>query len=190
MRKIRTTAPITDKTAIRKLMMVPGSTGLFIHFGLFTALRISEILSLKWSDVVQDGKVKPHTRIWVSKQKKYRDIAFSEPLQKSLVDLFFRTNPNMTDYIFTSESNRSKGNVPITKEAMTARIKPILESVGAQHPTSHTLRKTMARQFYERNGIAATMQLLGHSKEEMTLIYVGISSEEMRGYLKRFSYED
>lgn len=184
----RTTTAITDPRHVDYLLRITGSTGLFIHFGLFTALRISEILKLKWGDVMQDGNVKSTVILYISKQSKYREITFHDALKARIKDMFMRTNPRLDQYIFTSESNNSRGNVPMTKEAMNSRLKPILLKVGAQHPSSHTLRKTMARRYYEQFGIVATMQLLGHSSEAMTMVYIGLSRETMGINMKALSY--
>ncbi len=220
----RTTTAITDSRHVDYLLRITGSTGLFIHFGIFTALRISEILSLKWGDVMQDGNVKDNVRVRITKQekkkkrtihpdiqkmmdaneelriwiegvkpkkpvKKYREITFHDALKARIKDMHMRTNPRLDQYIFVSESNNSKGNVPMTKEAMNLRLKPILLKVGAQHPSSHTLRKTMARRYYEQFGIVATMQLLGHSSEAMTMVYIGLSRETMSINMKSLSYQ-
>ncbi len=125
----RTTAPTTDKDKIKYLLSIKGSTGLFIHFGLFTALRISEILSLRWIDVMIDGRPREMTRVFISKQGKWREITFADPLKGRIIQRRQEVKAKDTDYIFVSESNHTKGNLPITKEAMNARIKPHL--VGA-----------------------------------------------------------
>lgn len=184
----RTTTAITDNWAIGYLLTVDGTTGLFIHFGMFTALRISEILGLKWGDVLIDGRVKDSVVLYISKQKKHREISFHADLKARIKDVQMRTNPRLDSYIFVSESNNTKGNVPITTEAMNLRLKPILLKVGAQHPSSHTLRKTMARRYFEQFGLVPTMQLLGHSSEAMTMVYIGLSREKMSINMKSLYY--
>ena len=46
---------------------------------------------------------------------------------------------------------------------------------------THSLRKTFGYHYYrETHDVATLMKLFNHSKEETTLIYIGIASDEIK----------
>lgn len=82
-------------------------------------------------------------------------------------------------------SNRAKnleGN--ITRQACWKVFKTITDVMAklgeSVKVACHSMRKTFARHLYESTGknIGLVMKIIGHSSQEMTLIYLGISGEE------------
>lgn len=190
---IRTTSPLKLKSDIEKLLTVEGRDGLYFHFGLFTALRVSEILSLKWGQVIQDGSVLREITISRSKKRKENQskIGLSDILRKRIQAYYKGQSPD--DYIFRG---RVRGN-HLTKEAVNLMIKKRLSelSIVTRHPTSHALRKTFAKNFHEQRvkagdvqALSKTTLMLGKTSERDTLRYIGVEEESLVKDFQEFNY--
>lgn len=155
-----------------------------VLFGLCSGLRISDIVSRKWEDVMYDGgEYRETIRVQEKKTKKYRDFFLSDLLKMSLDD--YRKNITkeygMDDYIFfTRQSNHMtiQGAYNIIKQA--AKACGIKENIG-----THSLRKTFgytSMKTHEDDAmfLATLMRLYGHSSEAVTLRYCGIDEDESR----------
>lgn len=194
---IRTTAPITNQEDIDKLLLVEGRIGMFIHFGLFTALRISEILSLKWEQVFVGGCLRGEIVIRRLKKRKENSskIGVSEPLKRRLESYYEEIGcPNMGVFIFPGRRRNSH----ITKEVINSEFKSVVEGlkIETRHPTSHLLRKTFARRFFESQmkkgdlrALQKTMLMLGKTSERDTLRYIGVEEDNLINDFKQFNYE-
>ncbi|MCD7855979.1 MAG: tyrosine-type recombinase/integrase [Clostridiales bacterium] len=104
---MRTTDPIKDKEDVKKLLDFYRQEKhcslrnyLLIATGLFTALRISDILLLKWSDVLtKDGKVGDYITVKEKKTGKVNRIAVNKRLKKAF-ERYMRKNDDTEGYIF------------------------------------------------------------------------------------------
>ena len=70
----------------------------------------------------------------------------------------------------------------IGRQTARLEIKEIARLCGINEPIGcHTLRKTFGYHYYrETHDVATLMKLFNHSKEETTLIYIGIASDEIK----------
>lgn len=55
---------------------------------------------------------------------------------------------------------------------------------------THSLRKTFGWRIYERHGIRAAQEALGHSTPTMTQRYLGVTEQEIRSYIKGLAEDD
>ena len=159
---------------------------LLFVLGINAALRISDLLSLKLKDVYEDGKVKDQLVITEQKTGKQRSIplegAAKEVLKWYAAGLMF--NPyDMEAYLFKS----TQSDQPITRHQAHRLIKEWTRLVGLTgNYGTHTLRKTWG--YWARKGgapISLIRQALGHSREEITMAYLGITAEEVEDVYKR-----
>lgn len=141
-----------------------------IMTGTYTGLRISDILRLK----VKDVKDKKYIDIREKKTGKRNLIEINPTLRKVYKEYCFEMN--LEDYLF----RKSNINKPISRTMAWKIMKEIGERFGVDNLGTHTLRKTFGFHYYKQTGdIATLMQMFNHSKESITLKYIGITQDKM-----------
>ena len=153
---------------------------LLISIGVFTGLRISDLLSLKYSNLIGKNVL----TLTEKKTKKVRTIKLNPDLT-SLVERIYRkqnlTNINQPIFINrfgTKVMDRSYVNVKLKELFSKNRIK-IDGNIS-----SHLFRKTLGRRVIELNNysnesLVLLMELFGHSSMSITKRYLGIRQQEI-----------
>lgn len=153
---------------------------LLISIGVFTGLRISDLLSLKYSNLIG----KDVLTLTEKKTKKVRTIKLNPDLT-SLVERIYRkqnlTNINQPIFI-----NRF-GNKVIDRSYVNVKLKEIFSKNRIKldsNISSHILRKTLGRRVMELNNysnesLVLLMELFGHSSMSITKRYLGIRQQEI-----------
>ena len=146
-----TTEPIRNKTDLQKFMDYyaaiqpnPRNQALIL-LGLYTALRIGDILQLKWRMVYDFNKHHFFDHIYVNEQKtqKLNVIALNQNVKTSLIVYFEIRNPEPEDYIFTK---RTTPHRPINRSQAFRIVQKAAECTTHSHNIScHSLRKTLDR---------------------------------------------
>lgn len=162
------------ENAIRELTL--------FELGIKTGLRISDILALKWIDVISDSTFKDAVSIIEKKTHKSKVFSLSKQLQAQLNELYSIEKPEIQDYIFRSHSNY----VSSRKSAWCRQYAwQFLTDYGYRSGIkgrigTHTLRKTFGYHAY-KNGvdISLLMKLFNHSSQEITLRYIGITQDQL-----------
>lgn len=152
---------------------------LLIAVGCFTGLRISDILALRWKQILNVSEF----TIVEGKTKKVRTIRINPQLQKHIMDCYNHILPRSTNvHILISR----KGTV-----FSIQRINVILKELKKQYRlkikniSCHTMRKTFGRQVYNMNpenseyALIKLMELFNHSSVAITKRYLGIRQEEL-----------
>lgn len=152
---------------------------LLISVGCFWGLRISDILSLRWNDIlnVDEFSIIEH------KTGKQRTIRINSQLKRHIADCYKQINPiGINAPILVSQ----KGTVYTIQ-----RINIILKEIKAEYKLSiknfscHSLRKTFGRQVYNQNAdnaelaLVKLMDLFNHSNIAITKRYLGLRQEEL-----------
>lgn len=140
--------------------------------GLQLALRISDLLDLKYTDI-KDGRI----YVKESKTKKPAEIKLN---QKALEVVAKLRNANPSDeYLFQATGNRVKGVKPFSRQYITKCFKTVSDSLGLEIGT-HSMRKTRGYMLYtQTNNLSKVMKMLRHSSQEVTLRYIGIEQEDI-----------
>lgn len=178
-----TTEPIRDKNQLKKLAEYFLNRNeyrnfLLIVFGTCTALRISDLLELRWEDVYDFEKKKYRRHITLTEMKtgKEKQIALNKEVIKAL-KLYF---PNRDgNFIF---SNGRKNENHITRTQAYRLIKNAAKEVGIEGTIGcHSLRKTFGYYAwkYEKISIALLMEIFNHSSESITKRYLGIAQDDL-----------
>ena len=153
--------------------------------GIYLGRRISDMLPLRVGDVLGKDKFV----IQEKKTGKKIELWIVEKLKRAYKERLSGRDPD--EYVFaSSRADRITGKQkPIDRRTAYRDIQYIKRL--ARLPESyklgtHTLRKTFGYHYYKKtNDIAGLMKLFNHSKEEVTLIYIGINSDEIRQTFRR-----
>lgn len=180
-----TTEPIRDKKELTLFLnfyvkQKPNTRNqCLIVFGLNTALRISDILNLRWEAIYDFKKKRFKNRVSVLEKKtgKRNSIPLNKELTICMQKLFCENKPARTDYIFSKTTNHSK---PLSRSQAfrivksAARECQLTGNIGC-----HSLRKTFG--FYAwKQGTppALLMDIYNHSSYSITKKYLGITQLE------------
>lgn len=138
--------------------------------GTATGLRAGDLVRLKVQDV--QGT---HLTLTESKTGKYKSVKLSKEARSAIKELTAGMNPN--SWLFLS---RQGGN-HITVKRVGQIIKEVMTKLNiAGNYASHTIRKTFAYMLYRATGndISKVMNALNHSKQDITLRYLGLDQEQ------------
>lgn len=154
-------------------------TSLLIAVGIFTGLRISDILSLRWYQILNVDEF----TIEEKKTGKMRTIRINKQLQAHIKDCYENIQPSSPKaYILVSQKHCVFS---------IQRINSILKEVKAKYRVKiknfscHSLRKTFGRQVYTMNSenaemaLVKLMELFNHSSVSITKRYLGLRKEEL-----------
>ena len=165
---------------IRKLSKdVNYKISLLIALGCFTGLRISDILALRWKQILH---VEEFTII-EKKTGKQRTLRLNPQLQKHIQECYEQIKPiGIKAPILVSQ----KGTV-FTVQAINRILKEIKKKyrLKIKNFSCHSLRKTFGRQVYTMNdnnaelALVKLMELFNHSNVAITKRYLGLRQEEI-----------
>ncbi|MDR0974152.1 MAG: tyrosine-type recombinase/integrase [Ruminococcus sp.] len=188
-----TTQPIRDKRQIKMICSYFASRkerrnlALF-QFGIFTALRISDILRLRWGDIYnfETGKLRAEFEIIEKKTKKHKIVAVNPILRDCLIMLFKETSPASHDYVFSHPTRPH----PISRIQAYRILKTAAKNAGVNVPVScHTLRKTFGYHLWKKGAsLAVIMDIYNHSSFAITRRYIGITQEDKNLAYKKLTY--
>ena len=175
--------------------------------GKATLLRVSDVLSLKKSDVFDErGRVKRNAYT-IDKKTKKRNILYLKPVQDDLEEYFdwledFQektrkipryTHPSFNGNIFTSPwlfPSVYHAEKHIDGRQYWKIMDKVGKNLNIDYLGTHTMRKTGAYRVYQQtnHNIALVMKLLNHSSEQMTLAYLGLDQEERENILDMIDF--
>ena len=179
--RMNTVEPIRSKSKIRlmKLNLKSKSIRNYLLFvmGINTGLRISDLLSLKVSDV-SNGKIKDSIYIREKKTGKEKAFQVNESVKKAIIEYLKSLKTyELEDYLFKS---RVGGNKQISRKQAYEIINSSARECGIDGLIgTHTLRKTFGYHL-RMNGvdISIIQDIFGHSNQTVTKKYIGITQDE------------
>lgn len=153
---------------------------MILVIGMNLAFRIEDILQLK-VDSFKNGGV--YTREF--KTNKEQSFELHPSLVKDIENYINRNNLIEGEYLFKS---RKGVNRPITRQRAWQVIKELSDEVKVSYPVGcHSLRKYFARKYYETTGdIIGLKEMLNHSSERVTLIYICWDQDDKNEKRKNF----
>lgn len=180
-----TTQPIREKEHLRifmnyyKEMQPHPRNQALIMLGLHTALRISDILALKWEDVYDfsNHTFQKHLFIKEAKTGKQTVIALNNHAEHAL-SLFMNTrNVLPEEYIFTKNTDHTK---PLHRtQAYRIICHAAEKALHLEHISCHSLRKTFGYHAWKQGTPPALlMDIYNHSSYRVTKRYLGIEQDE------------
>jgi len=152
---------------------------LLITVGCYFGLRIGDLLSIRWVDVID----KEELVLTEQKTKKIRRITINPNVTNALnFCLHEQKSKNAfdeNDFIFC---NRWRGQLTISY--INKRLKFIFKkyNVVVRNASSHTLRKTFGKRIYEADArseraLVYLSEIFSHSSVSTTRKYIGITQE-------------
>lgn len=137
-----------------------------------------DVVGMRIGDIVSGGKVK--ARAMVVQKKTGRPVQFelTEPARNSLTQWLERRGGTLADFAFQSRV-QPEGHLSTRKYART--VDEWVTAIGLQPRDygTHSLRRTKPSIIYKRTGnLRAVQILLGHTKIETTVRYLGVDLED------------
>lgn len=153
---------------------------LFI-FGIYTGLRISDILKFR----VRDVRDKDAVYIREKKTGKEKRFPLNQELKPVIRD--YIQGKEDFEYLFKSPNFTNR---PISRQ----QAYNILSEAGAKFGISgigtHTLRKTFGYHMYQQTHDIVTIQkILNHATQDYTLRYIGITQDTLDSAVSNLSFK-
>ncbi|UOQ50150.1 tyrosine-type recombinase/integrase [Gracilibacillus caseinilyticus] len=164
--------PIKDIEAINEikqhLLRHSKRDYLFFVLGINTGLRLSDLLTLKVSDV-WDGQ---HVTSYLYPNDSDTPFFLNQNAKNAILEYVHTKNYQPEHYLFQS----NKGIAPITRQQAYRIIKKAAEVIGVQENIgAHTLRKTFGYHAYKKGvAISLLQKMFHHSSTNETLHYLDI----------------
>lgn len=132
-------------------------------------IRISDIVNLRFCDIVKDGD---RYRLEIIEQKTGKQRVFTVPL------VIYQYIEN---YCLKHKIEASERIFPITTRQVQKQLAAVCRYLGYTGIGSHSFRKWYATEIYKANGydIALVQRLLQHSSSSTTQRYIGIEPQRI-----------
>lgn len=153
---------------------------LLVSIGVFTGLRISDLLTLTYSDLLNNETF----TLREMKTKKQRSIKVNKDLKEIVSRIVSKSNiTNLNQIIFINKY----GTKSIDKSYVNVKLKELVKKYRIKidgNVSTHTFRKTLGRRVMEVNNysnesLVLLMELFGHSSMSITKRYLGIREQEI-----------
>ena len=180
-----TTQPIRTKEELKKFTDYyktsknnPRNYALIV-FGLHTALRISDILEIRWKEVYDFDRQTFQKYLGLKEHKtgKYTNIALNPHIIEALLVLKEQTTPEPEHCLFCKST---MPDVPLSRSQAYRIVKEASEnSLHKSNISCHSLRKTFGYHAWKQGTQPALlMDIFNHSSYQITKRYLGIGQDE------------
>jgi integrase len=166
--------------SIRTRLLVEGRTRDLAMFNLAidSKLRGCDVVALKVEDVAPNGYAVD--RATVRQKKTGRSVKFelTDQTREAIDDYLRVTNRKVGEFLFTGRSGVGRC---MTTRQYARLVSGWIASIGLDPKLfgTHSLRRTKATLIYRRTGnLRAVQLLLGHTKIESTVRYLGIEVDD------------
>lgn len=155
---------------------------LLVACGVYTGLRISDLLQLKYSDILSG-----ETFVKIEKKTgKRREVKVNQLLRELVQRLYEIQQVQQSDSLMFLNKYGTK---PIDRCYVNAQLKVIVRKYRIRtggNISSHTFRKSLGRRVMEVNNysneaLILLSELFGHSNPSITMRYLGIRQQEVLG---------
>jgi integrase len=148
------------------------------NLALDSKLRASDLLTLKVSDVVMGNSVSKRAIVMQQKTKSPVQFEIMEPTRNSVKAWIDLNVLQSSDYLFPS---RQRNSIHLSTRQYARIVESWVSSIGLDAAAygTHSLRRTKASLIYRRTkNLRAVQLLLGHTKLESTVRYLGIEVDD------------
>lgn len=148
-----------------------------IVVGLNTALRINDLLHLKWENVFQEGRIREHIYVIERKTGKENRIFLNKEAKIALTMYRKSAKDLQNPYIFSSVRNRKE---PMSRCQAYRVVRKAAQNTGlTEHISCHSLRKTFGYHAWKQGTPPALlMSIYNHSSYRITRRYLCIEQDD------------
>lgn len=176
--------PIRDKEVIKDIIdylrLKSDRDALLFMFGIYSGLRVSDIIKLR----VRDVKGKDRVTVKETKTGKEKILKINSILRKEIAVYII----GKKDYEVLFKSPRGI-NKPISRQQAYNIINNAGKHFGLERIGTHTMRKTFGFHIYQKTkDITLVQKLLNHSSPEFTLAYIGMTQKTMEDAVESLRY--
>ncbi|WP_136253686.1 tyrosine-type recombinase/integrase [Onishia niordana] len=171
---------LKDIWAIRVRLQLAGKRRDLALFDLAidSKLRASDLVTLRVRDIAHGKHVSPRAIVMQRKTQQPVQFEISEQTSEALADWIQHARLRSENYLFP---NRISSSEHLSTRQYARIVKAWVTSIGLD-PTiygTHTMRRTKASLIYRRTrNLRAVQLLLGHTKLESTVRYLGIEVDD------------
>ena len=167
---------------------------LYFCIGVFSGFRVSDLISLKWSDIFEeDGKTYRENRGIIEKKTgKMKRLYITEASRRYVNEYIAIMHPDTAsdEYLFLNRQGK-----PINRQTADDFIKDATKACNLKgNYSTHSIRKTYAYQMYmqmTRSGNAFALpviqRFLNHRNTDTTLRYLGVDQQMQTEAMNDFS---
>lgn len=168
--KVKLISSYLKETSIRNYMM--------FMIGIYSGLRISDILNLRVCDV----KNKSNINIREKKTKKQKIFEINPILKKEIKK--YCEGKSMNEYLIKSRECKNK---PISRSMAYRIMKEAGDLFRINDLGTHTLRKTFGYHHYKQyKDVVMLQNIFNHASPTITLKYIGYEQENINKSIKNF----
>lgn len=141
-------------------------------------LRGCDLVSLRVADIMNGDEIRCRAKVIQSKTGSPVQFEITKQTRDALQDWIKFKNLDVYDWLFPSRKTREKH---VTTRQYGRIVKKWVQSIGLPKSTyaTHSLRRTKATLIYRKTGnLRAVQLLLGHSKIDSTVKYLGVEVED------------
>lgn len=148
------------------------------NLAIDSKLRGSDLVEIRVSDISKSGVVA--SRAMVSQQKTGRlvQLEITEQTREAITQWLKKMNLSGTDFLFPS---RQKNSAHLSTRQYARIVEGWVTDIGLDSNSygTHSLRRTKPTLIYKRTkNLRAVQLLLGHTKLESTVRYLGIEVDD------------
>lgn len=148
------------------------------NLAIDSKLRGCDLIQLRVSDVGHGDRIMSRTMVMQQKTGHPVQFELTEPTRESLAEWITKTHLTSSQFLFPS---RMTASPHITTRQYARIVKSWLNLIGLDPELygTHSLRRTKATLIYRRTkNLRAVQLLLGHTKLESTVRYLGIEVDD------------
>ena len=159
---------------------------LLFRMGINTALRIGDLLKIQYQDIYNGGgEFREYLQLNESKTGKERKVKLNDQIRPHLKKYTDFYDMEEGDYVFFSTYDPER---PMHRVTAWRALKAGADACSIEHFGTHTMRKTAGFHIYHKSeqDLALVMCLLNHSNPKETLVYIGVTQQEIDAALMEF----
>lgn len=148
------------------------------NLAIDSKLRGCDLVGLEVDDVCAVGRVRDRATIIQKKTGRPVQFEITEQTRRSIQDWLPKVNARKAKYLFPS---RFRAQPHLSTRQYARIVHAWVESTGLDSSAygTHSMRRTKAAQIYKKTGnLRAVQLLLGHTKLESTVRYLGIEVDD------------
>lgn len=148
------------------------------NLAIDSKLRGCDLVGLEVDDVCAVGRVRDRATIIQKKTGRPVQFEITEQTRRSIQDWLPKVNARKAKYLFPS---RFRAQPHLSTRQYARIVHAWVESTGLDSSAygTHSMRRTKAAQIYRKTGnLRAVQLLLGHTKLESTVRYLGIEVDD------------